>query len=259
MWRKVKALCTMYFALWTEYRAELYLWALAGILPLILMGVWSRASEGGAFVLGPVEFVRYFLAVFVVRQLTVVWVIWEFEDSVVRGTLSPLLLMPIDPGWRHALGHVTERAARLPFMLVVLGVGFLLYPEALWVPDAKHLGLGLAATAVALAVRFIMQYAVAMLCFWSERASSVEEVWYLFFLFLSGMVAPLDVFPPAVRRIAEFTPFPHMLYLPAQLLVGKDPPLGKPALVLAAWGAASFVVYRVLWHRGLRRYSAMGA
>jgi ABC-type uncharacterized transport system permease subunit len=41
--------------------------------------------------------------------------------------------------------------------------------------------------------------------------------------------------------------------------MGRDPPLGKPALVMTAWGVGAFVVYRVLWHRGLRRYSAMGA
>ncbi len=249
----------MYLALWTEYRAEIYLWTLAGILPLILMGVWSEASKGGAFGLMPRDFVRYFLAVFVVRQLTVVWVIWDFEELVVKGTLSPLLLQPIDPGWRYALGHATERISRLPFMLVVLGVGFLLYPHAFWVPDLRHLLLGLGATLVALAVRFVMQYAVAMLSFWSERATAIEELWYLFFLFLSGMVAPLDVFPPLARRIAELTPFPHMLYLPAELLVGHDPPLTKPALVMAAWGVGAFVVYRLLWRRGLRRYSAMGA
>jgi ABC-type uncharacterized transport system permease subunit len=33
----------------------------------------------------------------------------------------------------------------------------------------------------------------------------------------------------------------------------------KASLVLAAWGILAFVGYRILWKRGLRHYSAMGA
>jgi hypothetical protein len=68
-----------------EYRAELFLWALSGSLPLILMGVWTKAAQGGQFGLSPLDFTRYFLAVFIVRQFTVVWVIWEFEKEVIEG------------------------------------------------------------------------------------------------------------------------------------------------------------------------------
>jgi ABC-2 type transport system permease protein len=115
------------------------------------------------------------------------------------------------------------------------------------------------ALCVSFAVRFLLQYAFSMLSFWSERASSIEELWFTLHLFLSGLVAPLDVYPQNVRQLAELTPFPYLVYYPAQMLLGHPPPLLKAFAVLSVWGVASFVMYRWLWKRGLRRYSAMGA
>src|SRR5690606_28773772 len=77
--RKLRAFSSTGVALFSEYRAELLLWSLAGVIPLIMMGVWREASATGAFPLDPTEFTRYFLAVFFVRQATIVWVIWDFE------------------------------------------------------------------------------------------------------------------------------------------------------------------------------------
>ena len=257
--RKLRAIGSQNFAMWVEYRAELVLWVMAGILPLILMGVWREAGARGSFPLGPSEFVRYFLAVFVVRQLTFVWVIWEVEELVVSGRLSPLLLQPINPFWRFLMTHLTERVVRLPLVIGIVLSCFLLYPEAAWLPSITDLLGCFAGLAVSFGVRFLLQYAFSMLSFWSERASAIEELWFGMHLFLSGLVAPLDVYPAWLRSIAELTPFPYLIYFPAQLLLGHQPPLLKAGLVLGAWGSLAFVMYRVLWRRGLRQYSAMGA
>ena len=40
-----KTLLFTYYAYMLEYRAELFLWALSGALPFILMGVWMQAAE----------------------------------------------------------------------------------------------------------------------------------------------------------------------------------------------------------------------
>ena len=117
--RKAGTLLSVYLAYMLEYRAELFLWALAGALPLILLGVWTEAARGGEFPLSPGEFARYFLMVFLVRQATVVWVVWEFERDVVEGRLSFRLLRPLDPFFDHLAAHTAERLARLPFVVLL--------------------------------------------------------------------------------------------------------------------------------------------
>jgi ABC-2 type transport system permease protein len=257
--RIAQALFTVNYAYMVEYRAELLLWVLSGSLPLILLGVWTQAAQGGRFGITPVEFARYFLAAFIVRQFSVVWVIWDFEREIVEGKLSFRLLQPLDPVWHHFAAHFAERFARLPFAIALIGLFFLLYPQAFWLPSLPTLLLfGLLST-FTFVFRFLMQYTLAMFAFWTERAAALEQFWFLFYLFLSGMIAPLQVFPPVVRSIALWTPFPYLISFPASVLVGLPVDLGQGWLVMGIWTALFWGLNRWLWRRGLKQYSGMGA
>ncbi len=257
--RKARVLLEVYLAYMLEYRAELFLWALAGALPLILMGVWTEAARLGDFPLAPGGFARYFLMVFLVRQLTVVWVVWEFERDVVEGRLSFRLLRPLDPFFEHLAAHIAERLARLPFVLLLILFFFALFPEARFRPDPWDLLLGLGLTALAFMLRYLMQYAVAMLTFFTERAYAVEEVMFILLLFLSGTIAPLEVFPPWAQSLALLTPFPYLVYLPAAVLAGQEVSLWPGLGVMLLWGVFFLLLYRFLWRLGLSRYSGHGA
>jgi ABC-2 type transport system permease protein len=257
--RVSKSLLLTYYAYMLEYRSELLLWALSGSLPFILMGVWTQAAQDGNFGLSSVEFARYFLAVYLVRQLTVVWVIWDFEREIVDGKLSFRLLQPLDPIWHHIWSHIGERFARLPFIFGLVALFFCLYPSAVWIPNLGSLGLFAIAISFAFALQFLMQYTLAMFAFWTEKASAIQEVWFLVYLFLSGAIAPLELFPPAVRSIALWTPFPYILNFPASILTGLKVDFLRSLGVMLVWLALFFVLNRWLWRKGLRQYSGMGA
>jgi len=257
--RKARVLLFAYYAYMLEYRAELFLWALSGSLPLILMGVWKQAAQGGQFGLTPVDFIRYFLVVFLIRQFTTVWVIYEFEKEVVEGKLSPRLLQPLDPVWHHVASHLSERLARLPFALALVGFFFALYPQAVWIPHLGNILLFLLALVLAFALRFLIQYTFAMFAFWTERAMAIENFWFLFYLFLSGMIAPLEIFPAPVRQVIVWTPFPYLINFPASILIGLPVDVVRGFLVMLGWGVLFFVLNRWLWRRGLKQYSGMGA
>ena len=257
--RKARTLLSVYLAYMLEYRAELFLWALAGLLPLILLGVWVEAARGGEFPLNAGEFARYFLMVFLVRQATVVWVVWEFERDVVEGRLSFRLLRPLDPFLDHLAAHGAERLARLPFVALLTLLFFYLFPEARFTPEPHPFLLGLLLTLLAFLLRYTMQYATAMLTFWTERATSVEEVFFLLYLFLSGTIAPLEVFPEPLRELALLTPFPYLVYLPAALLAGQEVALFPGLWIMLLWGVAFLLLARLLFWLGLKRYSGQGA
>lgn len=250
---------SVYYAYMVEYRAELLFWVLSGTLPLILMGLWAEAAQSGQFALSPTEFVQYFLAVFLVRQFTVVWVIWEFEREVVEGKLSPYLLQPVDPVWRHFFSHIAERFARLPFALVLVGLFLVLYPQAAWWPSLGNGVLALLAIILAFALRFLMQYTFALLAFWTERVVALEQFWFLLYIFLSGMAAPLTLFPDLVRAVVQWTPFPYLIYFPASLLTNQADHIVQGFAAMGLWGIAFLALNRWLWRRGLRQYSGMGA
>ena len=260
-WRRGRGLLSSQYAYMVEYRAELVLWALSMSLSFILMGVWYEASARADVGLSQAQIVRYFFCVFLVRQFTAVWVLWELEQQIQKGQLSPQLLLPIDPVWKHLAGHVAERLARGPFVVLLAALFFALYPSALFVPSMSQALLFVALVVGAFLLRFAIQYTVAMACFWLERASAIETLHMLLYMFASGAIAPLEAFPPAMRDVVMWTPFPYLIWLPARALMGglDDDTLHRGVLVMLGWFVVFVVLNRIGWRLGLRRYSSMGA
>jgi ABC-2 type transport system permease protein len=98
-----------------------------------------------------------------------------------------------------------------------------------------------------------------MFAFWLERAYAIEQFWFLFYLFLSGLIAPLEVFPPAVREVVMWTPFPYMIHFPASILIGLPVNVGRGLLIMLDWIIIFWFLNRWLWRKGLKQYSGMGA
>lgn len=257
--RIFSTLLTTYYAYMMEYRAELFLWALSGSLPIILMGVWIQAAQSGNFGLSAVQFARYFLSIYVIRQLTVVWVIWEFEKEIVEGKLSFRLLQPLDPVWHHVWSHIGERFARLPFIAALIGLFFALYPDSFWIPSVSTVLLFIFTAICAFAFQFLIQYTFSMFAFWTEKASAIQDLWLLVYIFLSGSIAPLEMFPETIRNIALCLPFPYILAFPASILSGLPVNVPQGLMVMAGWAIVFFGLNRILWRKGLKQFSGMGA
>lgn len=258
--RVLTTLTSVYYAFLMEYRAEIILWVLSGSLPFIMLGVWSQSvGQGTDYGLDRLAFIRYFLAVFLARQFTVIWVFWEFERELVEGQLSFRLLYPIDPFWHHLMQHIGERLTRLPFIFLLIIFFFILYPQAFWVPSLGQL-LGFAiAVNLAFILHFMIHYTFSMSAFWVERARSIESLWFFTYLFLSGFIAPLDVFPESLVHILYWTPIPYLIYFPAALLLGLPVSILKGFSVTLAWILIMTILNRWAWHQGLKQYSGMGA
>ncbi len=265
--RKLRVLFSVHYAEMFEYRAEIALWAVATMQPLIMMGVWAQAGESGLFPFSQVEVFRYFIAVFLIRQVTIVWTIHHFEFLIVSGRLSPLLLHPIDPCIRFILLHLGEQWTRLPFAAAIIGLFMYLYPQTLtggadgaaWWPGIGNILLAVVACHTAFLLRFFMQYALCMAAFWHERVAAMDAVLFLPYMFLSGLIIPFEAIPETFREVLLWTPFPYMVWFPATLLVHGEVPLLRGFLTMFAWATVFFILYRYLWHKGLKHYSAMGA
>ena len=121
--RIARVLLSTQYAYMLEYRAEIALWALSGVLPFIMLGVWSQAEAASSLGLDRIQLGRYFLAGFVVRQFTLAWVVFAFEEDALQGRLSPYLLQPLHPLWRYLAAHLAEQATRLPFVAAIAATG----------------------------------------------------------------------------------------------------------------------------------------
>ncbi|MFM7086831.1 MAG: ABC transporter permease [Cyanobium sp.] len=241
-----------------EYRAEIALWALSGLMPFLMLAIWRQAPAGAALGLGGEGLGRYFLSAFLVRQFSVVWVVFAFEEDALLGRLSPYLLQPLHPLWRYLAAHLAEQLTRLPFAAAIAAVFFLLNPAAFWLPSPLVFLQAWLATLLAFAIAFLLQSLIAALCFWSEKASALERLLFVPYLFLSGLLAPLQAFPEPLRSWAWRTPFPWLIDFPARLLAGLPVQAAAGFQAQLFWIALLLPLVLLCWRAGVRRYTAMG-
>lgn len=247
-----------------QYRAALAIWMLDMVLnPLIYLVVWAtvaRSNGGSLDGYTPGAFAAYFIALLLVNHLTDNWAYYEFQERVRQGLLSPLLLRPLHPIHADLATNLTNK-----FLMLIVVFPAMIAMVLLFQPSA-HITLWtllafIPALLMAMAIRFMIEWALGLVAFWTTQMDAVIQIYYIVQLFLSGKVAPLAVFPPIVQGLAWLLPFQWMIAFPVQLVLGQLPPETiLPGFAMQfTWLWLSLGLMVLLWKRGLRRYSAVGA
>ncbi len=252
------------FASMVQYRASLFIWMISHVLePLVYLVVWSVVSEGGGGSVADyttAQFAGYFIMLMLVENVSYTWIMYEYDYRVREGLLSPALLRPVHPIHIDIADNISSKVITMPFMLVVAGLLSLIFYPAI-APQAWALAAALPALVMAFLLRFFLEWTLAQAAFWTTRVSAINQSYFVLVLFLSGQVAPLDLFPRAIQILAAILPFQWMLGFPVELLLGRLTPI--EALtglgVQALWVLLAYGLLRIVWRAGIRLYSAVGA
>jgi viologen exporter family transport system permease protein len=247
-----------------QYRGALVIWLIGLILePVIYLSVWSTVaqSQGGAVDgFTAADFAAYYLVALVVSQATFTWIMWEMEYWIRQGSLSPLLVRPVHPIHRHIANNLTFKLLTMAVVIPVVVVLSMVFQPNFAISAWTAIAF-LPALALAMALRFAVEWTIASVAFWVTRVSAINQLYFVVFLFLSGFAAPLDLLPAPVRVLAELLPFYRMLGFPVELLLGRlsvnQALLGFVAQI--SWLVIAVVLLNVTWARGVRQYSAVGA
>jgi len=259
--RALPALFKVGFSEAVAYRAEFLVWMFSTTMPLIMLALWSavaRDAPVGRF--GQKEFVAYFLATFIVRQLTGSWVAWEMNYEIRHGTLARRLLRPIHPMLMYAVQNLAAQPLRLVVALPMavlwlasVGTGQLSRDPVLWMAwAAAMLGSWL--------VTFFSSFAIGSLSFFMESSVKIMDVWLTLFFVFSGYLIPVELFPPAVRTLGDWLPFRYQIGLPVELMTSAHDRHAALALLARQWAWVALLLLGALWlwRRGLRRFAAYG-
>ena len=256
---KIFTLLKVQYSNMLEYRVEIALWAVSGIIPFFMLNIWTNNNLNEAININNTMLSRYFLSAFFVRQFSVVWVVFSFEEDALLGKLSPYIIQPLNPFFRYFTQHIAEQITRFPFALIIAIFFFLFNPESIWFPNLIFLFLSFISTFLSFLIQFLIQSIIACLCFWTEKASSIERLFFIPTLFLSGLLAPVASFPKYVKSWIYFTPFPYLIDFPANLLSGNKTNISGGFIMQILWILLLFPLFRKIWYEGTKKYTAMGS
>lgn len=252
------------FATQLQYRAVLVIWLLGLILsPVISLVVWMTVAASGGGQAGGFtapEFAAYFLTLMVVNHLTFTWIALDFEYRVRNGQLSGLLLRPTDPIHIDIADNVTYKTITVAIVIPTVIVLGAVFEPAVTITPVTVLAF-IPALALAAVLRFLVEYILAMVAFWTTRVSAINDLYYVPLFFFSGQLVPLSLLPDTVQLIGLALPFRWMLSFPVEVILGRiqagDLITGYGAQI--GWIAIAMVARVVVWRAGLRRYAAVGA
>jgi ABC-2 type transport system permease protein len=257
-------------ALMLQYRFAVLIWGVWGFVgPLISLAVWTAATQarGGSVTnaasgatFSQADFAAYFLVFMIFSHVTMSWEAFEFAYRVRTGSLSQHLLKPIHPIHADAASNISFKVVTSSMLLPVwIALVIFLKPTP---PESWQTALlAVPALAIAAVMRYIWQYALAAVAFWTTRVEAVNQLYFATDSFLSGRVAPLALLPGFLGAAAYYSPFRAMGAFPVELALGRVPPgeIIPGFLIQLVWLAAGVVVLKVVWNAGVRQYSAVGA
>jgi ABC-2 type transport system permease protein len=260
--RTYSVLISVALANMLQYRAVMLLWAAWGIVaPMVSLAVWTAAAQGRSLAgYDRAGLAGYFLITMVVSHATTAWDMEIFSFLIRTGQLSARLLRPIHPVWQSAADNVAYKLSTIAMLLPVwLVIGIALRPKidltwerALWLLPAIGLGAALS---------FVWGFCVALIAFWITNLRAVNQFYWTALTFLGGRMAPLTLLPFALQVVAWCTPFRWMIAFPVELGMGRVPSAQIPVGILwqIAWLVLGLLIFRWIWARGVRSFSAVGA
>lgn len=255
------------------YRGDFALGTLMRFLPIVTqIFLWwaifesvGRSAGGEANVVGYnfENVVAYYLLTMVGRAFSSMPGLASGIAAQIRnGEIKKFLIQPVD-----LIGFLL--ASRVAHKLAYYSVALLPFAFVFYVcrgffgdgwPDAGTLAAFATSMLLSFVLGFFLETSIGLIGFWFLDVSSLLFIYMLLNFFLSGHMFPLDMLPAPWKELVDLLPLKYFAYFPAAVFLGKisGPELVRGLWIEAAWAAFFVVLSRVMFNRGVRRYSGFG-
>ena len=267
---EMKKFLSVFKLTWLErlaYRVNFLLEILSGVISsLILIFLWMAVyRSAGKEVIGGYslqEMVTYLLGGGLINSFILTTAENpETSQSIQDGSLSNLLVKPINPYWVWFVRDLSSKTFFLVLGFVGYTVVFFFFRQHLTaLPSAAHLAYLFLSILLAALLQFFLFEFLSLLAFWVENTFGIRFVMRVVMEVAGGSIIPLSFFSGLLQTLFLALPFSFLIYLPMRIYLGKIPlegipwELGKEAL----WIGGFALLNRVVWKRGIRQYVAMG-
>jgi ABC-2 type transport system permease protein len=101
---------------------------------------------------------------------------------------------------------------------------------------------------------------VGIMAFWLTNIWGVRVLRNAVFLFFSGGLLPITMFPQWLQTLSQFLPFQSMVYVPVSIYTGEitGADLIYAILIQLLWLFGVFAAIRVAWSFAIRKVTIFG-
>ena len=248
------------------YRVNFLFRCLFGLIPLTAtISLWRAIYAGRETAIAGytlAQMISYYLIVTIVDALTAVNEDdWQIAADIKDGRISQFLLKPIDflsyrlcLFWAGRL--IYTLVAFVPVTLFILWLRrYLVFPGS-----AERVTWFLVSLVMTGLLQFFISYTMALLAFWVLEVSTFIFIVFAFEYIAGGHLFPLNILPPVLANVLNYTPLPYQMFFPVSIYLGQTTgaALYRGLLIQTFWVCAAYALARWVWNRGIKKYSAVG-
>lgn len=247
-----------------EYRGELFTWILVELTAVmssvfIWMAIYRTNNMVGSYDMN--RLLSYYLLIPVIAAFTTVFISEGLPRKIKDGEISADIIKPFSFAGVIFVNNISvlliKQALKLPVYILVLYVSFFLFGLTISLP------LLLFAIFIALfsfVLHFFLDMCLSYAAFWMDDAWSLSHLKFVCLLMFGGQAFPLDLVPAGGRWLFELLPFRFVYYFPLSVALGRvnvqEFVWGFTQLLI--WTMFFYVLHKILWNKGLKKYGAYG-
>jgi len=246
------------------YRTTNLIWVVQGVLPPLFAIVAWLAIYGGRETVGGFtrgEMITYYLVIAFAWYVIGGRINFQIARAIKDGSLAHQLLKPYAALAPQVLGEQCWKLINLVLALPLYLVLVIYFRHDLHLAlSAPRVALAAISTLAGAAIFIELEIILGVVAFWTTNTGNLFEIYDLLLILASGELVPLSLFPNWLLGPLNLLPFRYTFSFPVEVFLGKLDP-GQTALGLlgqGGWLVGLGALARVLWARGLRRYSAVG-
>lgn len=252
---------------WNEiltYRVNFIMWRVRVILQLLATYfLWLAITQNQHIVFGYTQnmMLTYILGTTLVFSIVLATRTQNIGENINKGDLSIFLLRPINYFLYWFWVDIGDKSMNIFFTLIELTIIIaLLHPLIFLQTDTFYLIVTAVSLMLAITLNFLISVLLGLIGFWSAEVWGPRFLFYTTITFFSGTLFPLDIMPKNIFAIFQLLPFTYLLFFPLKVYLGQLPPeaIFTGFTVMVFWILCTGFLVRVVWHKGLKAYTAYG-
>lgn len=247
-----------------EYRWNFFINLIFSFIPFlanIMLWICIYGHNGEAFGFTLKEMLTYYFVILIVENLITNTTTYEVAKDIRLGDISKYLIKPI-----NYMGYNFMKAVPKNLLFIVFGgipliiLGFFLRGYLTIKISVLNISCFVLALVIGYLINFLLNYLLSILAFFFSEVNSMFVAIDVLKGIITGKLFPISIVPKMLYNFLMITPFQFTAYLPTVILLDKLSvnEVYKNLIIGTLWVILLFVLSKVMWKKGLRKYSAFG-
>lgn len=246
-----------------EYRTEFFVSVLGwGIRIFLAVFLWLAvaSSKGGS--IGDYSFNKimgYFFIIQIISSFVFSRISFDIALDIYRGDFANYMLKPMNYLVFRLVREMSKNAFRTLMGIVIFGSVMFIFFGGIPLPAWK-IPLALLVIIGAYLVNFCIVAMIAMSAFWVTSATRFAFIYFGILTIFSGILIPVDLFPPKLFEILFYLPFGYIFYFPAKIIQAPEMTGILWQGLAFQWGyfLALIILVTIQFKLGVKKFEAVG-